>query len=476
MRFHPEIVVDYESVLSDERIQVALRTVRKRLHYTDCRVPVTTEMVHDFSIQWDGHLSLINALAMKAMSWTAITAMLRLGEYILSDSRLEHFPLQVHNIKVLDEGLQIRFEGWKLSNEICTMLYPWIEGTKEVAYAAIRNYQKVRETIQTNSTLFFVTKKGTPFDRKIYEAFFNFAVDHSKFAGLNISSHSFRIGGATIRHCEGVEIREIMRLGRWKCDTVNTYLRPELLLAPEILLDYPEYRCKRGSRNHYFCDLTCGTSSILEEQVKKRPQVKRKHREVVPVHKLSDEDKIEMHYTRIFKKKGGAKSDEDAPKHIAQVKRLEVSKFEAEPYVSRTDIDEDFIEKNFDGNKFWFTLTVYLAYQRIKNYKMQRTVVLKRNGVKVQLNHFTNESGTVWMPNTKYYIESEKVEAKKILGEYKTWQLNLSKAKGKVKPFKSKKNVIPRCIEISPVAFEASIKYKTTRKMSKKDALANLVL
>ena len=69
------------------------------------------------------------------------------------------------------------------------------------------------------------------------------------------------MGGATARHSEGMEIKEIMHLGRWTDLTVNTYLRPELLEPPQELKKNKDYLTKRKYRRHIFCSCKEGSEA-----------------------------------------------------------------------------------------------------------------------------------------------------------------------------------------------------------------------
>ena len=80
-----------------------------------------------------------------------------------------------------------------------------------------------------------INEDGTAMSRQSFEMMWHHIVDHSTWKGLNLTGHSMQIGGSTTRHEEGMDMLEIRQLGRWKDDTVNRYLQPELKLPPESL-------------------------------------------------------------------------------------------------------------------------------------------------------------------------------------------------------------------------------------------------
>ena len=59
----------------------------------------------------------------------------------------------------------------------------------------------------------FVDDRGNAFVRPIFDHLWHHIVDHSSYKGLNVTGHSVCISGATARHAEKMELREIMRLG-----------------------------------------------------------------------------------------------------------------------------------------------------------------------------------------------------------------------------------------------------------------------
>lgn len=70
------------------------------------------------------------------------------------------------------------------------------------------------------------------------DSFTDFLTEHLLHLGLSPSqlhlftSHSFRAGGATDLHLQGIPVDEIMRRGRWRSSTYKLYIRPE---APEVI-------------------------------------------------------------------------------------------------------------------------------------------------------------------------------------------------------------------------------------------------
>ena len=150
-----------------------------------------------------------NALMAKAALWLAFTCMLHKGEY--SHSGVNSNPLKTEHITICKNSLTLHFpEGWKAKNRCTTIKYSYVEGTCSKAYAALHNYQKVCTTMtQATSDSFFLMDDGKPLDNYILAPFFNHMLDHSDWHGLQITTHSLHIGGATVRLQNGEDHLEI---------------------------------------------------------------------------------------------------------------------------------------------------------------------------------------------------------------------------------------------------------------------------
>ena len=108
--------------------------------------------------------------------------------------------------------------------------------------------------IKEETTTLFLNDEGNVMLRPTFDEIWYHLVDHSRYHGLNVMLHSMRIGGATVRHAQGMDTKEIMRLGRWTDDTINKYIRPEYLCDPSKLQGIKDLKTKRKYKVYSMCE------------------------------------------------------------------------------------------------------------------------------------------------------------------------------------------------------------------------------
>ena len=164
LRYHRNMSANPDLILSDPQIKLALANIHQCSVTEDTCIPLTPEAIISMSSIADRDFSVQNALMAKATLWLAFTCMLRKGEY--SHSRVNSNPLKTEHITICKNSLTLHFpEGWKAKNRCTTIKYSYVEGNRSKAYAALRNYQKVRATMtQATSDSFFLMDDGKPLD------------------------------------------------------------------------------------------------------------------------------------------------------------------------------------------------------------------------------------------------------------------------------------------------------------------------
>ena len=213
LKSHPQIQMNLDDLTFHPDIKAALSNIRKeRPIKEDTRIPITPDLIREFSSIADHDFSPIMAITMKAVLWLGLTCMLRQGE--ICNNMREDSNTLLSNMSCSKTGICITFHGWKLKSHRRTLKFPYLKGTEDEAFQAIKKYKKVREAREVDDPVLFVDNKGKPFNRYNFSPFLYHLIDHSTYQGLNITCHSLRIGGATARHSEGMEIKEIMCLGR----------------------------------------------------------------------------------------------------------------------------------------------------------------------------------------------------------------------------------------------------------------------
>ena len=151
--------------------------------------------------------------------------------------------------------MTLTFNGWKLLNHRRSIKFPFLEGTRVKMYTMLgdySNYWKKMAHAYVDSLI--INEDRTAMSQQNFEKILHHLVDHSRWKRLNLTGHSMRIDRATIRHHDGMDIMEIMRLGCFQDNTIMRYLRPEGQQAPEILLQLGTYKTKRTEECHVLCN------------------------------------------------------------------------------------------------------------------------------------------------------------------------------------------------------------------------------
>ena len=223
LRYHRNMSANLDLILSDPQIKLALANIHQCPVPEDTRIPLTPEAIISMSSLADRDFLVQNTLMAKAALWLAIMCMLCKGEY--SHSGVNSNPLKTEHITISKNSLTLHFpEGWKAKNRCTTIKYSYVEGTRSKVYAALHNYQKICATMTlATSNSFFLMDDGKPLDNYIWSPFFNYMLDHSDWHGLQITTHSLCIGGATVRLNNGEDHLEIQQLGHWS-DDIFKYL------------------------------------------------------------------------------------------------------------------------------------------------------------------------------------------------------------------------------------------------------------
>lgn len=89
----------------------------------------------------------------------------------------------------------------------------------------------------------FVSLDGSPVSRTRFVAFLKKCLNYCGEDTKNVTSHSFRIGGATNAAQNGYSDDEIKKMGRWKSNALACYIRlPSVLVGPKPTL-CGQWRC-----------------------------------------------------------------------------------------------------------------------------------------------------------------------------------------------------------------------------------------
>ena len=194
LKSHPQIQMNPDDLTFHPDIKAALSNIcKERPIKEDMRIPITANLIREFSGIADCNFSPIMAITMKAILWLGLTCMLCQGK-ICNNTR-EDSNILLSNMSCSKTGISITFHGWKLKSHRGMLKFPYLKGTEEEAFQAIKKYKKVHKAREVDDPVLFVDDKGKPFNRYNFSPFLYHLIDHSTYQGLNITCHSLHIGG-----------------------------------------------------------------------------------------------------------------------------------------------------------------------------------------------------------------------------------------------------------------------------------------
>ena len=358
---HPRADIHARFLGKNKKVRIAIQNLKGAQVITeDTRIPVVPSIVRELAEIADRDFTPKLAITMKAILWIGTTCMLQKDEMagtVAQPACITCQSFQLHQDKT---GMTITFHGWKMKSFRWSILCNFIEGTQEQAYNDIRNYFKIRDATTTPGTVLFMDDREKLMTRWTLEQLLYHLVDHSSYTGLNITLHSMHIGGATIRHKLGTEIRKIMRMGRWTDITVNSYIRPELILPPEILKHNKDYHTKRSYRMHLMCPNSCSETPIDQLKIKNYESNHAMSKEEL----ASVPDGRRLHILEYRRMRMTSKEKHErlhVPQRMIEVKRIMLSNYKCTPMEHPGEISPFHIVENFEGSQTWFNLVVYLT-------------------------------------------------------------------------------------------------------------------
>ena len=233
LKYHPKLQEEYNDITTHPDVRNALANLRKNtLQTEDSRVPLMQTAIEQFEKIVDNDFTENMALMVKVAVWLGWTCMLRLGELVCCPRAYDKGATHTINFDQLnfdEKEITITFASWKTMQHRGALVFPYIKGLEQKVFNLLTKYKEYRMAMaRSDIQSIIINENGTEMLRQAWEVMWHHMVNHSDWVGLNLSGHSMRIGGTTVHHKEGMEILEIMRLGRWQDNTINRYLRPEL--------------------------------------------------------------------------------------------------------------------------------------------------------------------------------------------------------------------------------------------------------
>ena len=416
---HPRADVRAKFITRSEGVKNAIENLKGAQIVTeDTRIPMTTEMVREFCSIADRDFALKMAITMKAILWIGTNCMLCKGEMAgkASDPAvISRKNFQLHDKK---DGMTITFHGWKMKRFRRSIPFDFIGETEKEAYTDIKNYLKIRDNSKTESKALFIDNREKQMTRYILEPLLYHLVDHRSYAGLNVTLHSMRIGGATIRHKQNTEIKEIMRMGRWTDITVNSYIRPELLLPAETLLQNSDFHTKRSYRMHLLCPTSC--SSASEEQLATKNFLSGHTKTWEELQSMPDGQKLRLLEFRQYKMERKKRYERtNIPQRMKDVKRILLCDYACPAMEEPGITSADHIAKHYKGSQSWFNLTVHIVNRRWRGFINTCTYQNKLHKSSARAHATRNKTVR---SNVQMITEADKAKARAMLDEYKVYR------------------------------------------------------
>ena len=186
---------------------------------TDSRLPITLNILSLIIKATNGmFVDSFSQSRFKAMCSLAFHALLRIGEMTSS-----HNNLTVDCIS-LDTGfLTVQFLKYKHSaGSVSTHRIKAYPGSVHCPVKAMSEYLKLRGS---RSGPLFMSNTGTAVFRKAFVNDLKLALRRAGIHDRRYTSHSFRIGGASLLASQGASEIQIRQAGRWASNAFMAYIR-----------------------------------------------------------------------------------------------------------------------------------------------------------------------------------------------------------------------------------------------------------
>ena len=164
--------------------------------------------------------SKYEATMLASMFSLAFFGFLRVSEYSFTSAG---HTINFHGIELTRQGLKIAIPSSKFSRkETSICLNAFSESPKICPVKCFRSYKKLRP--KTASSLLYLLSDNKPLSASGASNYLRKLTDATNYTG--ITTHSFRIGGATWAAQQGWSDASIRAHGRWQSNAFIQYVRP----------------------------------------------------------------------------------------------------------------------------------------------------------------------------------------------------------------------------------------------------------
>lgn len=197
----------------------------------DKRQPITKKVLGKL-VSVLPHLfdSIYNITLIRAMFTLAFFALLRVGEITVTsvaNHTISDNDITVKTKKGQPVSVCVSLRHYKHSVSPFSVTIQPQRNKKICPVLAIHAFAKMRPR---KSSPFFLNESGTPVTNKQFSQILRNCISKIGLDPKSYTSHSFRIGGATLAHNRNFTDSQIRKLGRWRSNAFQSYLRPKSVL------------------------------------------------------------------------------------------------------------------------------------------------------------------------------------------------------------------------------------------------------
>lgn len=194
---------------------------------SDKRLPITKGLLTRLvSVLPDLFTSLYNITLVRAMFTMAFFALLRVGEFTTSstaDHTISDNDIAIKTRKNKPISVCVSLRHFKHSDSPFNLTLQPQKNKSICPVSAVHTFTNMRPK---TFGPFFLNESGSPvttthFNKILKSCILKLGLDPKLY-----TSHSFRIGAATLAHKKSFTDSQIRKLGRWRSNAFQSYLRP----------------------------------------------------------------------------------------------------------------------------------------------------------------------------------------------------------------------------------------------------------
>ena len=209
-------------------IQKALVGAQRTSPAPTTRLPIHLSMLHHLLDTVSQQNAGYDRGLFRAMFTTAFHGFLRIGEITIRARNSPHYVLQFHectvHTSVARRGVEVtltHFKGNTARTPFAILIPPYSK-PQYCPMAIMTEYLSLRGK---KPGALFLDSTGQPITRTSFTAFLNKTLVAAGYSTSFFKPHSFRIGAATSAAAQGVSDDIIQRLGRWRSNAYQRYVK-----------------------------------------------------------------------------------------------------------------------------------------------------------------------------------------------------------------------------------------------------------